>query len=825
MPSPLRWALRTATAALIVAVFVVVTQGTAAPPPDHDARQRVDELRLAGDLQGALATARGWREAVETDPTTRPWQLVDARRAVIHLDWLILHPDSVQTALSAADILTPQLLGLYAQGEFDSAADLAERQLAVRRAYLPPDHEDIAESLRRLGVLNLQRGRYGEAGGLIREALTILSNTLGNDHPRVAKALATLATVERLRGDFGAAEPLYRQALAMRRRILEPESMDIVSSLHNLAIFLSVKGDYAEAESLFEEVLEHQRRQLGVDHPDVGLTLHNLGNTRLEAGRPADAVPVMREALAHLRHTYGDQGQYVAGALHSLGTAQRELGRVAAADTLLRDAEHLYRDALGNDHPHVAEVIADRGLARWLAGDLQEAESLLSTACEVHERARLNVGLGYERSDFQVTPYGALAAAQLLQGRDKRAWTATERALGRTLADLLSTADKVDSSRAAQPLPIGDIQRALDPHTAIIGWLDIELRSTAAAWVYVVRHEGPVHWARIPEGAVVRARRDAAEFRDALDHAGSWPFRVHDTGRIDEAARRIHEAWIAPLAAELAGVDRLVVLPSGSMLGVPVEALRDRNGELLDSRFAISYSPSASLYARYAATSPPSRSGPGRALLVGDPQVDDNRLASLPGARDEVRELAAIFPDATILLGAEASETALSSLNAKGELTHTRWIHLATHALADAQNPDRSALVLAAGGGQDGLLTAAEIVRDWRITADLVTLSGCSTALGRPSKGEGYIGLAHAFLRAGARNLLVSLWTVEDEATRRLMGRFYDTLLHEDVTPAEALRRSRLWLREWTDEDGGQPFRHPAYWSGFVLIGAAGDRQ
>ena len=169
-----------------------------------------------------------------------------------------------------------------------------------------------------------------------------------------------------------------------------------------------------------------------------------------------------------------------------------------------------------------------------------------------------------------------------------------------------------------------------------------------------------------------------------------------------------------------------------------------------------------------------------------------------------------------------------------------RILHFATHALVDDRRPERSALVLAQIGlpdpldvvlqgdePVDGLITAQEIVRDWNLSADLVTLSACETALGRSVSGEGYVGLAHAFLQAGARSLLLSLWNVDDEATARLMERFYETLARGDsahrnggaVSKRVALAEAKRWLRSYTAPDGSRPFEHPCYWSSFVLIG------
>ena len=130
----------------------------------------------------------------------------------------------------------------------------------------------------------------------------------------------------------------------------------------------------------------------------------------------------------------------------------------------------------------------------------------------------------------------------------------------------------------------------------------------------------------------------------------------------------------------------------------------------------------------------------------------------------------------------------------------------------------------------DGLVTAQEIVREWDLNADLVTLSACETGLGQEVVGEGYVGLAYAFLQAGTRSLLVSLWKVEDTATSLLMRRFYENWrgeygeersgrVGEPMTKADALQKAKCWLRTYTDESGHTPYKHPYYWSAFVLIG------
>jgi CHAT domain-containing protein len=313
------------------------------------------------------------------------------------------------------------------------------------------------------------------------------------------------------------------------------------------------------------------------------------------------------------------------------------------------------------------------------------------------------------------------------------------------------------------------------------------------------------------------------------------------------------------------------------MSGVPVEAWIDESGKSLTERFAISYVPSATVYAwlrgrREPVASPPTdltrglfvgdppfaetprdgRSGRGAASSRGAPHVaptlrgvlagNPRSFAALPPlawSRREVSELARWFEQATLLVGPDASEQKIAQLARSGALSGFSVLHFATHALVDPTSPQRSALVLsqldlpdpraAALAGEevvDGLVTAREIMQTWQLSADLVVLSACETALGRNVSGEGYVGFCHAFFQAGARSVIASLWKVDDEATALVMESFYRhwrgaEQVGEGVPVAEALRRARLDLRDHTTAEGARPFAHPSYWAGFVLFGEA----
>jgi CHAT domain-containing protein len=209
-----------------------------------------------------------------------------------------------------------------------------------------------------------------------------------------------------------------------------------------------------------------------------------------------------------------------------------------------------------------------------------------------------------------------------------------------------------------------------------------------------------------------------------------------------------------------------------------------------------------------------------RAVVRGD-RDQLHLLPRLPSTRREVADIASYFGEAEVLLGADASEANLLDQQQDERLGGYDVIHLATHALVDAQRPQRSALVLSQLDPEpdDGLLTAAEIAAGWRLHADLVTLSACETGLGRPTPGDGYLGFTQAFLQAGARNVLVSLWQVDDRATSLLMRRFYENLQRRGLDAAASLAEAQRWLRAY-EVRGQAVFADPRDWGAFVLVGS-----
>ncbi|HEY3135454.1 MAG TPA: CHAT domain-containing protein [Blastocatellia bacterium] len=309
-----------------------------------------------------------------------------------------------------------------------------------------------------------------------------------------------------------------------------------------------------------------------------------------------------------------------------------------------------------------------------------------------------------------------------------------------------------------------------------------------------------------------------------------------DLAKARKQACELFVTLFGALASHIELSQRLIIVPDGLLNYLPFEALI-HNGRYFVEDHEISYSPSASLLGLWREQSGRSDSDDQMELFaVGDPAFDlatklaglsrvkssvnspsshvskahAVQLAPLPRTRDEVQSIAGLFPASRckVLLGNDGTEAAIK----REPLGRYRRLHFATHSLVDDKSPWRSAVVLAPGNGEDGFLEASEIC-DLDLDCELVVLSGCQTGRGQLLSGEGIVGLTRAFLYAGAQSVVVSLWSVSDISTGRLMKDFYQNLM-VNSSNASALRLAKLHLLR-----SETVTRHPYYWASFVSVG------
>ena len=762
-------------------------------------------------------------------------------------------PKLVATMTSLAAVL-------YTQGDFLGAEDLLREALTIQLSDGAGD-ADLSGTLRKLGDAAGMRGDYAEAERLLGEAHDLSRDA---DPAGAARCLADLAGINWMLRRHEAADRLLTQAIEEEREAMGADWAGDPWVRSCLATFHAGRGEYEEAEELLRGVVTELREEVGSDR-ELSASLSSLGALETRRGEMAEAESLLAESAAAYERARSNVGVGYARATFWKSLPYDRLACVRALQ----------------DRPEEAWATAERGLARALADFLMLPEVHESDRCG-SLRDSLESALSYWEGQVEAhrnaSDGDTSTAGRSRLERARTELLAAEAEWARYQASVWARLD----STGVSPIDIHTLQSRLPDHCALVGWIASSTTPRLCEpWGYVIRNTGGVSWFQLPAFPNPEFHDSGPDmirrFRDDLSRPSSAPAGL----TLDGTA--LWRQWFAPLEEALQGVQQLVVVPSGGLQCLPVEALSDSSGVHLCDRYTVSYAPSATLFTRLSGEDDPAAEERGlEALIIGDPifsspPLDDKEaagpwlltvargetlaardimraaiggndvaLASLPrlrGTRQEAEGVSLSIPRCEVLLGLDASEERLVELAEAGSLARFDVIHIATHALVDDESPEKSALVLSQVGlpdlleaalegarVYDGVVTAKEVAEEWVINADIVVLSACRTGLGREVAGEGYIGLSHAFFRAGARSIIVSLWKVDDQATALLMRRFYEnrfgtyddrraSQVGEPMTKADALQEAKRWLRGYADEHGNHPYGHPYYWSAFILIG------
>jgi len=284
---------------------------------------------------------------------------------------------------------------------------------------------------------------------------------------------------------------------------------------------------------------------------------------------------------------------------------------------------------------------------------------------------------------------------------------------------------------------------------------------------------------------------DVQAFRKLIDTPASTQFM--------EMSRKLYKRLFQPLESAL-NKKNLIIVFHGALHYLPVNALHDSNGYLID-RYSIRMMPSAGAMKYLSERKADKKGG---ILIFGNPDLGDPKY-DLEYAQREAAEIAKISPKSKVFVRREATEAVLRKYG-----NSFNYIHFATHGQFNPEAPLKSALLLAPDSEYNGILTVDKLY-SLTLDADLVTLSACETGLSKIANGDDLVGLTRGFLYAGSSSIVASLWKVDDLATSLLMTRFYKEL--DKTNKREALRTAQL--------ENKKKYPHPYYWASFQLMGNA----
>ena len=639
-------------------------------------------------------------------------------------------------------------------GDKAKALDFYNQSLELTRQ--GTNHFNTATVLIRLGLLYQDLGQYEKALDYLNETLKLRRSL--NDRRGVALTLFNLARVERDLGNLGEARQHVEEAIALVEW-LRPK----VASQQLRATFFASVQQYREFQV---DLLMRLHQQDPSQHLDRAAFNAN------ETGRARSLLELLREATAGIRH----------GVDPALLDRQRALGQ------LISEKAESQSRLLNEKHTEEQATAAAKEIAS-LTTEYEQIEAQIRETSPQYAALVQPVPLKLEETQQRVLDTDTLLLEYSLGEEKSYLWAVTP--------DSLKTYEL--------------------PKRAIIEPVARRVYELLTARNQTIPNE------------TLEQRGRRLELADA---------------EYSKAAASLSQMLLEPAAAELKN-KRLLVVSDGVLQFIPFAGLPDpTNSTALIVNHEIVTAPSASVVALLRQETSNRKPAPKTLAVFADPVFSTNdprvalarlahaapdekadavRSASESGlgdlrrlrfSRQEADEISRFANDELKLEAVDFK--ASRALVTSGELGQYRIVHFATHGLINNQHPELSGIVLSLvderGSQQNGFLRLYDLY-NLKLSADLVVLSACQTALGTEIRGEGLIGLTRGFMYAGAPRVIASLWQIDDRASAEFMKRFYAGLLGQKLRPAEALRAAQVSMQN------DKRWHAPHYWAAFTLQG------
>lgn len=754
---------------------------------------------------------------------------------------LVLAKDSVAFSAAVHNLLTVVCLRTSRFKDARFYGGLASAEYALIK-----DLQGQAEVVMLIGNYYASVAEFDAALAKYNEGIELWKK-LGNQH-RIAASYNNIGLVYFDMGEKAKAIKYYELSLATFRAD-RPNTRGEANVLSQLGFYYLDEGDAKRAEGYFELGLPIWSRI--TDPYGEPVALVGAGTAKAINGEKVRSRELLEKALS-LSKSRGARSSEAA-ALFGIAMLERTLGDLAASRKAIESAIAIVestREAIVEQQLRVGYFSRTQKFYDFYVDLLVEAgDHEAAFAASERSRARALVEMIASMAngpisviDPKINEQETALRRRLNTIEQARATAVLQRkpaaVVDKLAADIELLKNELDavineiSIRDPNLMPLvsvdasppTELQRELlDPETVLLEFKLGEVQSH----LFIVSD-------RSIRSVRLAGREVISTMASDLVRAISKPTTNAD--QVKQKARELGETLLGRAVKDL-DAKRLLIVADGPLQGIPFGALIARDERYLMETFEIVILPSAEalLAVRRSVHGPKPASS--KVLIVADPvfRADDPRLkvsvkkgwsydipeqkirdlGRLPGTRREARDIALALGSARSrsLLDTEA----LRSEIMRADLRDYSYLHFATHGILSTSGNDRSGIVLSRynkdGDPQENLLSIGDVYR-LRLNAELTVLSSCESGLGRDLRGEGIVGLNRAFLFAGAKRVVSTLWKVDDIGTSDLMRRMYTNLASTSgETPAAALRRAQLEMIKSTR------FSSPYYWSSFTITG------
>jgi CHAT domain-containing protein len=706
---------------------------------------------------------------------------------------------------------------LYSQTDMDKALSYYEKALSLYEGLHGKDHPKIAIANTNMAYIYSRMELFGDAVNNFENALAIWNKMYPGAHPSKAFVLFSLGTTNERMKNLPAAKQYYEKALAIYRETYKTKHPEIARVLNALGNIEKADNKFPAALAYYEKAMEANHPHFAAkaigDNPTVGafydgnvllysllykaqtLEASHFGRTLrfkelLEAIRTLQSCDTLIDRLRQQTRNEGDK--------IALGTIAAEV----YADGVRICAEAAHAALNKSTYLKQAFYFAEKSKAAVLTGAISDANA----------KSFAGIPASLLDQEKQLKAAIAMVSQKLAQMPEAK----EEQYLRETYYEL-NRGYELFSHHLEQEYPayynlkynnaapsVDEIAKRLQPGSLLLSYFIDDKNSRL--YLFKLTSKGlTLEQRSLP----VQFDRYLVGLRNSLFYSDLATYRE---------ASAILSALLLP---KLSGATTdLIIIPTAKLGTIPFEALLTRKATATDTyqtmpylarKASVRYEFSCGLILQKQVRKKVENSS---ILLCAPVTFASASVSDLPGTEEEVQTISSLFDHrklpTRVLLRDKADELTIKN----AELKRYSLVHFATHGLVDEKNPELSRIFLNSGhGSEDGNLYAGEIY-NLELNADLVTLSACQTGLGKIAKGEGVIGLSRALVFAGARNCMVSFWSVADESTAALMKDYYTILLNSPTHNYSAtLQQAKLNLI-----NSGQ-YSSPFYWAPFILIG------
>ena len=725
------------------------------------------------------------------------------------------------------------------EGSYSEAMENLRKSLTIRLNNYGQDNLKTASSYHNMGICLRLQGEHDQALRFLDNALSIKLNLLGRYHSETAETYYQLGNVYYSRFQFDEALTYFQNAIVSM--VPTFSSTDVQANPTYIKAYSNdrlLKTLAAKARALWMRYLYEPAR---VEDLRVSLDTHLLA---------ADLIDNIRGSFKSENYKLF----FGAKCIEIYGLA-------------LQTAQKLYEISGNSEYKELAFIFSEKSKAAVLTESLSESRArkfagIPGYLLEREKRLRTDLALydTYLEKEYGKNPALSPSAestpkeregekvnfpGKTLPKNNKKDLPVSSRiksieehyfSLKEEYRDLIEHFESnypkyFDLKYNSRTVSIPTLQRALAPGTAIIEYFLAE----KSVHIFLLTD-------RFLETA---AQPVGADFTAAMEDFYNSIKKIEEKSFL-RLNQHLYRVLIKPIRHYLKDIKRLIIIPHGQLYYIPFEALADgpaagsdfSHVDYLIKRFSINYHYSAHLWlynnkqqrenreksfvgfapvfsGTGAGTGPRPMNADGgstRDIVVVEQGV---RYPELPATERELRAIIDLFKRSGKKAAGYFHRQAAEEIFKSAHMRNYNFIHIATHSLKERGSAGLSGLIFSkpgsASGKEDGILYSKEIY-NLDLDAELVVLSSCESGIGRLIKGEGMIALARGFFYSGVRNVIFSLWKVEDRTTSRLMIELYRNILLGRELPA-ALREAKLSLIS----DRFTAF--PKYWSGFILVG------